>query len=90
MARYLTLRIALGFLTIVGVVLLTFALQFMVPGDPARRIAGPRADPVVLATVRANLHLDDPVTTQLVAYVEAVAPGRPRRVVHPAPARCST
>ena len=47
----------------------------MVPGDPARRIAGPRADPVVLATVRANLHLDDPVTMQLVDYVEAVGQG---------------
>ena len=75
MARYLTVRIALGFLTIVGVVLLTFVLQFLVPGDPARRIAGPRADPVVLETVRVNLHLDDPVTTQLLAYVEAVGQG---------------
>ena len=75
MARYLTLRIALGFLTILGVVLLTFVLQFLVPGDPARRIAGPRADPVVLASVRANLHLDDPVSTQLVSYVGAVAQG---------------
>ena len=75
MARYLTLRIALGLLTILGVVLLTFVLQFLVPGDPARRIAGPRADPVVLASVRANLHLDDPVSTQLVSYVGAVAQG---------------
>ena len=50
MARYLIVRTALGILTIVGVVLLTFVLQFLVPGDPARRIAGPRADPVVLAT----------------------------------------
>ena len=75
MARYLTLRIALGLLTILGVVLLTFVLQFLVPGDPARRIAGPRADPVVLAAVRANLHLDDPVSTQLVSYVGAVAQG---------------
>ena len=75
MARYLTLRVALGFLTVVGVVLLTFVLQFLVPGDPARRIAGPRADPIVLATVRTNLHLNDPVSTQLVAYVEAVGQG---------------
>ena len=40
MARYLTIRLALGLISIAGVVLLTFILQFSLPGDPARRIAG--------------------------------------------------
>ncbi len=75
MARYLTVRVLLGAVTIAGVVLLTFALQFMVPGDPARRIAGPRATPEVLAAVRANEHLDDSVAVQLAHYVENVARG---------------
>ena len=75
MARYLTLRVLLGAITIAGVVLLTFALQFMVPGDPARRIAGPRATPAVLEVVRANNHLDDPVPVQLFHYVQSVAQG---------------
>ena len=75
MARYLIVRLGLGLVTIVGVVLLTFVLQFSLPGDPARRIAGPRASPEVLATVRANLHLDDPIGSQLVTYVSDVAQG---------------
>ncbi len=75
MARYLTVRALLGLIAISGVVLLTFVLQFLVPGDPARRVAGPRADEVVLQTVRANLHLDDPVTTQLATYVVRTAQG---------------
>jgi peptide/nickel transport system permease protein len=75
MARYVITRALLGALTIIGIVLMTFILQFMVPGDPARRIAGPRADQTVLAAVRANEHLDDPVTTQLLSYVEHVAQG---------------
>ena len=75
MARYLTLRILLGAITIAGVVLLTFVLQFMVPGDPARRIAGPRATPEVLAAVRANEHLNDSVGVQFVHYAENVARG---------------
>ncbi len=75
MARYLIVRTLLGIVTIVGVVLLTFVLQFLLPGDPARRVAGPRASPEVLATVRANLHLSDSVPTQLVAYGEAVGQG---------------
>jgi peptide/nickel transport system permease protein len=74
-ARYLTVRALLGAVSIAGVVLLTFVLQFALPGDPARRIAGPRASPEVLATVRANLHLDAPVPEQLLAYVENVAQG---------------
>lgn len=75
MARYLSLRVVLGVITIAGVVMLTFALQFMVPGDPARRIAGPRATPAVLEVVRANNHLDDSIPLQLVHYVENVAQG---------------
>ena len=86
MARYLIVRIGLGLVTIAGVVLLTFVLQFSLPGDPARRIAGPRASPEVLATVRANLHLDDSVPSQLVTYVDGCRAGRSRRVVHPPPA----
>ena len=75
MARYLAVRTGLGLLSIAGVVLLTFVLQFSLPGDPARRIAGPRASPQVLATVRANMHLNDPVPVQLLHYVESVAQG---------------
>jgi ABC-type dipeptide/oligopeptide/nickel transport system permease component len=74
-ARYLAVRTGLGLLSIAGVVLLTFVLQFSLPGDPARRIAGPRASPQVLATVRANMHLNDPVPVQLLHYVESVAQG---------------
>jgi ABC-type dipeptide/oligopeptide/nickel transport system permease component len=74
-ARYLTIRLALGAISIAGVILLTFVLQFSLPGDPARRIAGPRASPEVLAAVRRNLHLDDPEPVQLVHYVENIAQG---------------
>ncbi|MGH2929970.1 MAG: ABC transporter permease, partial [Solirubrobacteraceae bacterium] len=68
MARYLTARLGLGLLTIFSVVLLTFLLMFVVPGDPAKAIAGPRATPQVLALVRANLHLNQPVLTQFANY----------------------
>jgi peptide/nickel transport system permease protein len=46
-----------------------------VPGDPARRIAGPRATPEVLAVVRANNHLDDSIPLQLAHYVGNVVRG---------------
>lgn len=75
MARYLALRTLLGVVTIAGVVLLTFALQFAIPGDPARHIAGPRATPEILALVRQNMHLDAPWPSQLWHYVVGVAQG---------------
>jgi peptide/nickel transport system permease protein len=75
MARYLVTRIGLGLLTILAVVLFTFLLMFVVPGDPARTIAGPRATPQVLALVRANLHLGEPVLSQLGHYVAGIVQG---------------
>jgi len=75
MARYLGTRVALGVLTVFCVVLLTFILMFVVPGDPARTIAGPRATPQVLALVRANLHLNQSMVSQLGNYVWGVLHG---------------
>ncbi len=75
MARYLATRVGLGLLTILCVVLLTFILMFVVPGDPAKTIAGPRATPQVLAVVRSNLHLNEPVLVQLWNYLVGIAHG---------------
>ncbi|MEU8934308.1 ABC transporter permease [Streptomyces sp. NPDC048409] len=75
MARRIGIRILLGLLTIVAVVLLTFVLQYVVPGDPARSIAGPKASPEVLAQIHARLHLDDPLWSQLGHYLASVATG---------------
>ncbi len=75
MARYLAARIGLGLVTIFSVILLTFVLMFVVPGDPARTIAGPRATPQILALVRANLHLNEPVLTQFGHYISGVVQG---------------
>jgi peptide/nickel transport system permease protein len=61
--------------TIAGVVVLTFVLMFVVPGDPARGIAGPRADAETLALVRANLHLDGSLATQLWSYMSGIVRG---------------
>lgn len=75
MARHLGIRAALGVVTIAGVVVLTFVLMFVVPGDPARGIAGPRADAETLALVRANLHLDGSLAMQLWSYMSGIARG---------------
>jgi peptide/nickel transport system permease protein len=75
MARHLAGRLALGAITVAGVVVLTFVLMYVVPGDPARGIAGPRADAETLALVRANLHLDDGFAVQLWTYASGIVRG---------------
>jgi peptide/nickel transport system permease protein len=56
-----------------GLSLITFALSHLVPADPARMIAGPRASKSSVDKVREEYGLNDPVWKQYVDYVEGVA-----------------
>ncbi|MBU3867978.1 ABC transporter permease [Streptomyces sp. 4503] len=71
----MAVRILLGAFTVLAVVLLTFVLQYVVPGDPARSIAGPKATPEVLKEIRGQLRLDDPWWSQLGHYLSSVLQG---------------
>lgn len=75
MAFRVVVRLLLGVTTIFGVVILTFILQYVVPGDPARSIAGPRATPEVLDEIRSQLGLDRPLFAQLLHYLADVCTG---------------
>jgi ABC-type dipeptide/oligopeptide/nickel transport system permease component len=73
--RKLALRFILALLTVLCVIVLTFVLEFVIPGNPARAVAGPKASRQVLAEVTRNLHLNRPVLVQLVDYVGSVLQG---------------
>jgi peptide/nickel transport system permease protein len=67
-ARALIRRLVFGLIAIAGVIVLAFVLEFVVPGDPARAIA-PRAQSLqVLANIRAQLHLNQPLIAQFAGY----------------------
>src|SRR3954454_9415111 len=55
-----------------GLSLITFSLSHLVPADPARMIAGPRASKSSVEKVREEYGLNDPVWKQYVNYVEGV------------------
>lgn len=61
--------------TLVGIILVTFALTRSLPGDPAVFFAGPAADETSIAEVRAAMGLDQPLPVQFVHYVTALAQG---------------
>jgi peptide/nickel transport system permease protein len=67
-ARALIRRLVFGIISVAGVVVLAFLLEFVVPGDPAKAIA-PRAQSVaVLENIRAQLHLNQPLIVQFADY----------------------
>ena len=58
-----------------GVLLLGFMLLILVPGDPAIVLAGPMAPPEVVARIRTEMGLDEPVLVQFAHYLARVAQG---------------
>ena len=75
LARKIALRIGLAALTVLAVIVLTFVLEFVIPANPARVVAGPKASRQVVAEVARNLHLNRPEWQQLLSYIGGVLPG---------------
>lgn len=75
MFRYLVRRVGLSVLVVVGVVILTFLVARVVPGDPAASWAGPKASGADIAAARHELGLDRPLPVQIVTYFTGVLRG---------------
>ncbi|MGH7947660.1 MAG: ABC transporter permease, partial [Candidatus Binataceae bacterium] len=60
---------------LLGTSMITFAIAFIVPADPAVAVAGAKADPQTLATIRHVLGLDDPIYVQYARYVGRAVEG---------------
>jgi peptide/nickel transport system permease protein len=73
--KFLVHRLLLAIPTLLIVLLLSFLLMQLVPGDPARVVAGDSASPQQLAAVRAQLGIDRPLLSQLGTYFSNVARG---------------
>jgi len=68
-------RLALMVLVLLGVTLLTFLIAHAIPGDPARLLAGQRASDEVVAQIRRNYGLDQPLPVQYVRYMSGLLKG---------------
>lgn len=70
------LRRAVGLVLVLGVlVVATFLMVQLVPGDPARAVAGQNATPEQIATIREQLGLDQPLGEQFANYVAGLLHG---------------
>jgi len=68
-------RLLLTVPTLAGVLVVTFLLLNVVPGDPVADMVGERADSTTIARLRAELRLDDPLPAQFGHYVWGVVRG---------------
>jgi len=73
--RYLLKRLAMTFLVVVLVMVFLSVLVHLVPGDPAKIILGPRATESLVATVREEMGLDNPVHVQVWDFVTGALQG---------------
>ena len=75
MARYVIRRLLLTLPALFGLILLTFVLSRVIPGDPAATLAGDAATPAMIAEIRAQYGLDRPVIEQAFIHVRQVLTG---------------
>src|SRR5882724_5506044 len=61
--------------TLFFVSVIIFSLQQLLPGDPALVMAGEERDPDVIAQIRKQYRLDQPVYVQYVYWVRGVVHG---------------
>ncbi|MFD2239138.1 ABC transporter permease [Aureimonas populi] len=75
MLQIIAKRVAIAIPTLVLVSLIVFALQKLLPGDPILTLAGEERDPEVLAYLREQYRLNDPIHVQYFHWVWQVLQG---------------
>lgn len=75
MLSYLIKRLLGTIPVVLMVILAVFAFVHMLPGDPARLVAGPDATPGDIAAVRSALGLDQPLPVQFLHYISNLLHG---------------
>jgi len=75
MLTFVVRRILLAIVVVVGVIVVTFLVAHVVPGDPAATWAGPHASAAQVARARQFLGLNRPLIVQIVSYLGGIAKG---------------
>ncbi|GAB1418257.1 glutathione ABC transporter permease GsiC [Bacteroidales bacterium] len=74
MASFILKRLFYGILVFFGVLTVVFFLFAILPGDPARMMAGQQVDEATLKAIREEMGLDKPVLAQYGNYVADILP----------------
>lgn len=74
MIRFISKRLAYGFLVLVGVIIVIFFLFHALPGDPVAMMAGQRTDIATRESIARELGLTEPLHIQFALYVNDLSP----------------
>jgi peptide/nickel transport system permease protein len=75
MLSFLAKRLVQLVPTLFFVSVMIFLLQHLLPGDPALAMAGEERNPEVIAQIKAQYHLDDPLVVQYFYWIKGVLSG---------------
>ena len=75
MSQYLFNRLLQAIPVLLGVIIITFVLMYIIPGDPVVSMVGERYSEETVQQLRQELHLDDPLPLQFLRYVGNVLQG---------------
>jgi ABC-type dipeptide/oligopeptide/nickel transport system permease component len=75
-AVYLIRRVALAVVVLFGLLVATFFIIHLVPGDPVQLVLGVHATPQAVASVRHELFLDRPLPAQFWLYISHMVRGQ--------------
>ena len=75
MFEYLLKRMLMIPVPLCGILTISFALLYIVPGDPVSTIVGQHADEKTKAAIRKKMGLDQPIYSQYVNYIIKVCKG---------------
>lgn len=75
MTRYIVRRLLLSIIVIWGVVTFVFFVVRVIPGDPAAMMLGIDATPEMIASLRVQLGLDQPILVQYVFFLQNAITG---------------
>ena len=75
MFDFLLKRLATLVPTLILVSMLIFGLQQLLPGDPAKILAGEEQDPTVVEYLRKKMHLDEPLPERYAYWMGGVLQG---------------
>ena len=75
MIQYILRRILTSIPVLIGILLVTFVLARVIPGDPCRAILGEKATDAVCDRFIREKGLDKPILTQFLIYAKEIAAG---------------
>ena len=75
MLTYAARRVALSVVVMFGLLVATFVIIHLVPGDPVQQLLGSRATPQAIAAARQELGLDRPLLSQFASFAGGVLRG---------------